>query len=174
MKNIPSSIFRLFPLIFLITAFSAIPTAATGDPENPVTDQVRPETLETREIEIGNCIQTISAKQFVITGEADYRRAIRNDASRGRCLEETEKIDFTEESLLGVEFSSGYCRRPHGLSFQTIRDDSRKKYILSVSYTDPGGQVCRALSRYALWVLVPKLPAGYSVDFEITARERKM
>ncbi|MBX7170366.1 MAG: hypothetical protein K1X72_05365 [Pyrinomonadaceae bacterium] len=74
--------------------------------------------LETREIDLKGCIQTIFTKQFVIKDEAEYLKAIRNDASRNYCLKNLEKIDFTKNSLLGININSGYCRRPAGLEYE--------------------------------------------------------
>ena len=96
-----------------------------------------------------------------------------NDASRERCVKDLEKsIDFKRFTLLGVNINSGYCRVPVGLDYKTVRDDDKKLYTLQVSYIDPQGSVCRAMSSYDLWVLVPKMPEGYEAKFEVKAVER--
>jgi hypothetical protein len=129
------------------------------------------EILETRAINLKGCIQTAYSSQFVIREEAEYLKTIRGDMTRSWCLKNLEKIDFGKHTLLGVEINSGYCRVPLGLRHQVVRDSERKKYLLKISYIDPRGSVCRALSRYDLWVLAPKLPAGYEVEFQISAVE---
>ena len=122
--------------------------------------------LESREIDLKGCIQTIYNKQFVIKDEATYLQTIRDDASRERCLKEVEKIDFSKNSLLGIEINSGYCRRPIGLEFQVLKDEKTKEYLLNIDYTDPRGSICRAVSQYDLWVLVPKISDGFEVKFK--------
>jgi hypothetical protein len=87
--------------------------------------------------------------------------------SRPSCLKNLEKIDFNKHTLLGIEINSGYCGIPDGLQHQVVKDSERKKYFLKISYFYPR-VTCRALSRYDLWVLAPKLPAGYEVEFQIT------
>lgn len=129
-----------------------------------------PETLETRPIDLKDCIQTIFKRQFVIKDEETYLKAIRNDASRPRCLKEVEKIDFSKHTLLGIGINSGYCRVPRGLAYQAVKDPAKKQYLLSISYIDPRGSVCRAWTQYDLWVLVPKVPEDYEVVFDVKAR----
>jgi len=122
-------------------------------------------TLETRAFEMKGCIQTIYTKQFVITDSESYLKSIRNDASRAACLKNLEKIDFDKHTLLGIDINSGYCGVPVGLKYQTVKDEAKKQYLLTISYIDPRGSVCRAMSQYDLWLLVPKLPEGYEVKF---------
>lgn len=128
------------------------------------------ETLESREIDLNNCIHTYFNKQFIIKDKETYLKAIRNDASREKCLQDVEKIDFEKNSLLGIEINSGYCRRPVGLEFQVIKDEKSKEYLFNISYEDPKGSTCRALSQYDLWVLVPKISDGFEVKFVVRAK----
>lgn len=135
--------------------------------DNSLAKQSEFQTLESREIDLKGCIPTYFNKQFVIKDEATYLKAIRNDASRERCVKDVEKIDFEKNSLLGIEINSGYCRRPLGLEFQVIKDEKSKEYLFNISYDDPKGSTCRALSQYDLWILVPKVPVGFEVKFEV-------
>jgi hypothetical protein len=89
------------------------------------------------------------------------------------CKKNIKNFDFSKYTYLGIEINSGYCRYPLGLKYQAVKDTYNRKYILKISYDDPGSRTCRALSRYDLWVRVPKLPAGYSVKFEVTPIRRK-
>jgi hypothetical protein len=129
------------------------------------------EILEIRKIDLKGCIQTIFTTQFVIKDEAAYLKTIRNDASRDFCLKNVEKIDFGKHSLVGIDINSGYCGIPTGLEYKVFKDSGKKQYLLDISYIDPQGSTCRALSQYDLWLLVPKLPEGYEVKFEVKARE---
>ncbi len=123
--------------------------------------------LESLEIDLKGCIQTIFKKEFVIRTREEFISSIRSDASRDFCLNNLEKIDFETHSLLGIDINSGYCRRPAELDFEVEKIESEKIYRLKISYADPRGSVCRALSQYDLWVLVPKIPDGFEVKFEI-------
>ncbi len=128
--------------------------------------------LETRRFEMKGCIQTYFDKQFVIKDDAAYLKAIRNDASRERCLQDLEKIDFGKHTLFGIEINSGYCDYPLGLKYQVLKTEEKKQYLLNITYLDPRGSVCRALSQYDLWLLAPKLPDGYDVKFEVKPVEK--
>jgi hypothetical protein len=125
--------------------------------------------LETRAVDLKGCIQLGYNSRIVIKEEAEYLKTIRGDMSRPWCLKNLEKIDFGKHTLLGIEINSGYCRIPLGLQHQVVRDSERKRYFLKISYIDPRGRTCRAMSQYDLWVLAPKLPAGYEVEFQISA-----
>ncbi|MGC2234717.1 MAG: hypothetical protein WA584_00970 [Pyrinomonadaceae bacterium] len=130
------------------------------------------ETLETKQIDLKGCIQTIFITEFVIKDEADYLKTIRNDASRDFCLKNLEKIDFARHTLLGIQINSGYCRVPAGLEYKVVKDAEKKQYLPDISYIDPRGSTCRALSQYDLWLLVPKIPEGYDVKFQVKARQK--
>lgn len=134
--------------------------------------QMAVQILKSREIDLKGCIQTILKKEFVIKTREEFLSSIRSDASREYCLNNIEKIDFETHSLLGININSGYCRRPVGLKFDVEKVQSEKIYRFNVSYSDPMGSVCRALSQYDLWVLVPKIPDGFNVKFEAAPRPR--
>lgn len=124
------------------------------------------QNLETRQIDLKGCIQTIFNKKFIIKDRETFLKTIRNDASRDFCLKNLEKIDFDKHTLIGIELNTGYCRTPLGLEANAVKDEAEKQYILKITYTEPQG-VCRALSQYDLWLLVPKLPDNYAVKFDV-------
>lgn len=127
--------------------------------------------LEAREFDMKGCIALYHPKlnrQVVINDESALRSFIWNDRRFERCLADLKRVDLSKYTLLGVEINSGWCRRPLGLTHRVMKDESQKRYLLRVTYQSPG-EPCRALSQYDLWVLVPKLPDGYKVDFEVSA-----
>ena len=63
------------------------------------------EILESREIDLKGCIQTIFTKQFIIKTETEYLKTIRNDASRDYCLKNVEKIEDAFKSVSMKNFS---------------------------------------------------------------------
>lgn len=125
------------------------------------------EVLETKSFEMKGCISAYRKENFIIKTETEFLEQIRKDASREYCLENLEKVDFNKNSLLGINLNTGYCRAPLGLKHQAVKNEDEKFYALNITYTDPQGRTCRALSSYDLWVLVPKLPDKYGVRFVI-------
>ena len=105
-----------------------------------------------------------------IKDKAEFLKAVRNDMSRRRCLEDLAEIDFQTHSLVNFFINSGHCRYPFGLKYAAFEDALNKKYLFEISYIKPNGP-CRASSRYELWLLVPKIPNDYEIESEITARE---
>ena len=113
------------------------------------------------------CISTIFKSEFVIKDNETFLKSIRNDMSRDDCLRHLEKIDFEKHTLVGLNINSGYCDVPVGLKYEVLKDDAAKQYLLNITYIDPQGSVCRAMSDYDFWLLVPKLPEKYEVKFEV-------
>jgi hypothetical protein len=137
---------------------------------NDLETEKQSEVLSSRQIDLKGCVQMYPTYQLVIKDETNYLNSIRHDASHEKCLKDVEKVDFEKNSLLGLEINSGYCRRPAGLEFQVLKDETAKQYLFNIGYTDPKGSVCRALSQYELWVLVPKIPDGFEVKFNVQAK----
>lgn len=128
--------------------------------------------LESRQYDAKDCLQMSAWKKDTIREEWEFLKRVRNDASREGCLKKLEKIDFTKERLFGVNINSGYCRSPLGLKFTATKDVENKAFVINISYIKPNG-VCRALSSYDLWVVLPKPPSDYLVRYEITELESK-
>lgn len=124
--------------------------------------------VKTRPFEMNRCVNFFRG-EIVIKSRVELLEKITNGDSRKRCLETLEKIDFKKEILLGVSFSSGYCRYPNGLKHEIRRDDRRKRYSLLITYDDPYGRTCRALGIYDLWLAVPKPPDDYEIKIEVAS-----
>lgn len=131
------------------------------------------EFIESGQTDLKGCIPIYSQKQFIIKDRETYLKNIRNDAQTPQCKTNVENLDFEKYSLLGIQINSGYCRYPKGLQHELLKDTSEKRYVLTVSYTDPGEEVCRALSRYDLWLQVPKLQDEYEIVFKIEPKHRR-
>ena len=156
-----SSIRTRFPGIVLAAVFLIIFSAAAAKAQN----------LETREIDLKNCIQTYFRQEFIIQTREAFLKTIRSDAGRDFCLKNFESLDFDKNTLLGIELNSGYCRKPVGLKSQAVKVKAEKKIVLQITYAEPG-VTCRAVSQYDLWVLVPKIPKNFQVKFEVKAESR--
>lgn len=124
--------------------------------------------LETKDFEMKNCIQLFGRDDFVIKTQDELLKAIGNNGSLNYCLKNLEKIDFSKNSLLGTNLNTGYCREPVGLIYQAVNNEKEKIYSINITYFKPPG-LCRALSSYDLWILVPKLPDKYEVKFDVKA-----
>ena len=79
------------------------------------------------------------------------------------CLNyQLEPVDFSKYMLLG-NYAAGGCN----VAFTRIveQDEQAKKYSYTVKVREAGA--CKKLEYSMNWVLVPKLPAGYTVEFLI-------
>lgn len=133
--------------------------AATADPASA-------QELKTQPIDLKRCVQTYLDDSLVIKDQASFLKSIRSDASRDWCLKNLEKIDFEKHTLVGIELNTGYCRVPPLLPVRAIKAEADKQYVIKIRYIEPR-EPCRALSRYDLWLLVPKLPENYTVEFDV-------
>lgn len=125
--------------------------------------------ITARSYEIGGCPQAYRRGDFVIESEAELVKDSSDEASRRRCLDKKEKVDFKKEILVGTTIFSGYCRYPNGLKHQVMRDDRKKRYVVFITYDDPYGRTCRALGMYDFWLAVPKPPENYEIKFVVAS-----
>lgn len=116
-----------------------------------------------------DCIHLSLKETKIIDSPDQLLNSIRNDASRDRCLEKAAEpgIDLYSNTLIGVSISSGYCRRPPGLTYDLETDYAKSTATLKIMYSDPRGGLCAALSRYDVWVLIPKPPPGMSIEVDV-------
>jgi hypothetical protein len=77
------------------------------------------------------------------------------------------EIDFSKYTLIGQWVELGTCRGGQGSEISVLRDDAARAYRHQVS---AASMPCRGHSRKAHWILVPKLPAGFTVLFESAER----
>lgn len=126
-------------------------------------------TLKSRTYEMDGCPQYYGRGEFVIRSEAELLKNSLDEASRKRCLDKSDKVDFKKEILIGTTIYSGYCGYPPGLKSQVMRDDRRKRYVVFITYDDPYGRTCRARGIYGVHLAVPKPPAGYEIDFVVAS-----
>lgn len=151
-------------------ALSDPPASAGGSTGGNATVMERVTQIETREIDLKGCLWQRLRSEAVFKDDDTFQKAIRKDGQEDFCRKDLEKIDFSKNTLLGINLNTGYCRTPVGLETKAFRDDAKKLYTLQISYIEPHG-LCRALSSYDLWVLVPKMPEGYEAKFEVKAVE---
>lgn len=127
------------------------------------------QNINARDYEIDGCPQSYRRGSYIIKSEAELVKDSLDAASRKRCLDKKEKVDFKKEILIGTTIYSGYCRYPNGLKHQVMRDDRQKRYVVFITYDDPYGRTCRALGIYDLWLAVPKPPDDYEIKVEVAS-----
>ncbi len=164
---------RLISAQFLLLPFSLMAFLfALASPAPSFTQCDGCRELETSQLDLEGCINfRYPNTQLVIRDEATMKSLVRNDMSRERCLAHLKDIDFSKHTLVGIELRTGWCRDPL-FTYRVIKEEAKKKYLLAVRYQPPEVG-CRALDQYDLWVLVPRLPEQYEVDFEVKAKSLK-
>ncbi len=106
----------------------------------------------------GYCIDNFTDSTFVILSEVQldslYEYENCSDAER-------PEINFNEQTLLGYYVDGGGC----DIQFirEVITDESGQRYIYTVKVKACGW--CAKLGYSMNWVLVPKLPENWTVEF---------
>lgn len=130
------------------------------------------EALETREVDVMDCLPLSGQSRWILIKEAFLGDALARAADKAACAEHFKRlnIDFEKQTLVGYSFSSGHCGRPPGLEFSAVKetssDPTENRFVLKIGYDDPGKDYCKVWSTSPLWVIVPKLPAGYGFEFD--------
>ena len=157
MRHFKTTFLRIFFIVGFLTICAVIPANA--------------QNLETREIELKECIQMFRQQSFIIKDQTTFLKEIRNDMRRDWCLKNLEKIDFDKHTLIGIELNTGYCDVPLLYPTQVSKNEAQKQFLVKIRYLEPN-ESCRARSQYDLWLLVPKLPENYTVKFDVKPEVR--
>lgn len=104
-----------------------------------------------------SCWLTGNQKEFVIRDDSAYMQLF-SDAHQ--CT--PPEIDFTRYTLLGL-YADGGCEA--SFARKVTRDDSEDSFHYTVKVKDCGD--CESLQVSYNWVLVPRLPDGWTVTFEV-------
>jgi len=115
------------------------------------------------ELELGACFSDIGAldPQYVINDSMAFEALGILPVSTPECAGSTlPEIDFSVYTLLGL-YADGVCNV--GFDRIVTQDDDLKKYTYTVGVNACG--TCESLHFSMNWVIVPKLPADYTVEF---------
>lgn len=102
----------------------------------------------------------IQNNEAVIDSDSAYA-TIR--ASDPQC--KAPEIDFQKHTLLGL-YATGGCAMK--LKRKVTIDEGERQYVYHVMARDCG--ICQKMVVAFNWVLVPKLPAGWTVRFELETK----
>lgn len=108
------------------------------------------------EEEIGQtCVDLVNQTEFIITNDSQLVNAF-----VGGCT--PPSIDFNNHTILGL-YTTGKCEVKY--IREVIRNEEDKKYEYTVTLKQCG--LCKRAALSYNWVIVPKLPNGWTVDFKI-------
>ncbi len=112
----------------------------------------------------GDCFSDymVENKDYVITNDSQYKALKIQRSDNSSCANATYPvIDFTKYTLLGKYATGGGCSI--GYARNVSRDDAAKTYTYTVHVKGCGECAMAGISNN--WVLVPRLPDGYTVKF---------
>jgi hypothetical protein len=129
-----------------------------------------PVLIVSREIDVKNCLPLDRQSQWILIKEEFLQTALEGKGRECKQHFKDLAIDFDKYTLAGYNVNTGHCNRPTGFEQKAFRDDGLKRFVLEISYPDNRG-ACHVPRWHSVWVLVPKLPADYSFEFEVKAKE---
>ncbi len=129
--------------------------------------------LTARELDMMECLPVKGQTRWIIRDAAQLEKA---ETGKNGCREHLRQleIDYEKETLVQYSFASGHCARPPGLTIEAFNETSTdrtvNRYLLKVRYDHAGNDHCKVFTTYPLWVVVPRLPDGFSFNFEAAAK----
>jgi hypothetical protein len=113
-----------------------------------------------------NCIGSFDLldDEFILNSEQEYQSLLNYSFLGTRCENyQLPSIDFSQYTLLGKYTQGGGCT----IDFvrKIYKDESDKKITYSIKVDGKG--FCKKLGMSMNWVLIPKFPSDYTVEFEV-------
>ena len=99
-------------------------------------------------------------ESYVINSDAEYQE-LSLLAHSNQTVCQFENINFNNYTLLGKSIWAS-CK--YKIKRNVIEDEDNNKYIYTIELKECGN--CSDLTKIDNWVLVPKIPIGYSVEFQ--------
>lgn len=125
------------------------------------TEEIIIEGVET--ITFKNCFE-ITQNEYVINTDTAYYNFLSNTINTPECLNYTPPaLDFSKKTLIGKHISATGC----AISYQnTIKAlPQKKQYLVSINANID--ENCNKDLNEIYWLSTPKLPANYTVIFEV-------
>lgn len=134
---------------------------------------IKPEMLESREIDVKGCLPLDRQSQWVLIKDEYLQKALEGKSKE--CVEHFKNlaINFDKYTLAGYNVDTGACRRPPGLTQKLFKDTDENRFVLEISYPENIG-ACHIIIYQPIWVLTPKLPEGYSFEFKENPIKRQI
>lgn len=138
---------------------------------------VHRERIDVSEIDLKGCLPMSGQSQWVINSETVLTAALNESTERLRCNDHLRYLglDLKKAVLVGYSFASGHCERPPGLSFEatseTSDDPRANRYVVNAHFDSAVNAPCPTWKTYNVWLVMPKLPAGFAIDLQATQRK---
>lgn len=163
---IPSKYFTILILVLISTGFFI--ACNNDDPIDIDNHSCKPVSTDpgilVSEPDFGTCFFEKEADYYLIEDSISYDSLINKFSNGILCENESfPVIDFSEYALLGLWADGGGCSINYYRTVGDIQDEH--KYIYTVTVQECG--FCEMYGFSYNWVLVPKLPTGYTVDFQV-------
>jgi len=114
------------------------------------------------------CISTfdtdVREKEFVVNTETEYQNLINYKSPFSQCVNFVlPPIDFSQKTLLGKYTSGSGC----SIDFvkKVYKNDLSKKITYIIDVIEQGA--CEMAGFSSNWILIPKAPSDYTVEFQV-------
>lgn len=123
--------------------------------------------IEYEDFEVDFCYSYMNDGRYIINDSAEYRTIMEtfklDTLDFPECTDSffLKKIDFKNKTLLGYRICGSGCETI--FNREVLLDEANQKYVYKVLVKEVGA--CEPLRCDMNWVLIPKIPEGYFVEF---------
>jgi hypothetical protein len=133
---------------------------------------VKREPLETRRVDLTDCLPLTGQSQWILRSRDHIERALDGRPNKATCLErfDATDTDLSTHMLVGYSFATGHCGRPPNLAFKAAKeissDPTEDRFVVTAQFDGPGERPCKVWTAWPVWLVMPRLPDGYGIRFE--------
>ena len=151
--------FRYSSFLLPLCMFFLITMITGGCEKELICGESKNKGIITKSVDfVDPCMSWIVDQDFIIRSQEELDSLYREFECDSK---EDAGIDFSESTLLGMYTSGGGCN----IQFirEVERDEENKRYVFTVKIRECG--ICAMLGISMNWVLVPRLPETWTVEF---------
>jgi len=121
-------------------------------------------SLEIRKYEFAHCLSmSLEEDKTIIQDEQALKSRFQRSPN---CTMNKASVDFQRWTLIGRRFTiQGGCSMGRNSFMISVTQDTHRRVYLHTVTTGRGSAPCAGSANLKNWVLVPKLPVGYQVEF---------
>ena len=148
--------------IFFLSIFILFLTPSTYSANSPNSYELPFEVMDTE------CLRRYGAgkEDLIINSPEELQEVIYASGAKDEILacwnNQWPRVDFSMKTILGAIIGVGGCT--HEFDRKIIRDDDKKEIVYQITSTETG--TCQQMMRDCHWLIIPKVPKGYTFRTE--------
>ncbi|MCF8303005.1 MAG: hypothetical protein K9I94_07000 [Bacteroidales bacterium] len=142
-------------------------TGCQKDDESSLADSIGGERIHADYLDFGKCFYASSNyDSVVIQNESAYKAledSLRANNSKDCSDASLPNVNFNDYTLIGKWTGASGCSAEY--EREVIKDNTKNIYLYKITVKSYG--LCQMLISNMNWALIPKVPPGWKVEFEV-------